>query len=107
MVVPLSQFGRSLPMVENISRAGAEFSYTLYLVHFPFAAFLACYVLKNQRLMPGAASALVFAALLAAIILYAYAVYYLFERNTPKVRQAAFEMMNRVRAGGAHKATAD
>jgi peptidoglycan/LPS O-acetylase OafA/YrhL len=105
MLLPLSQIRRATSMVAKISRVGAEFSYTLYLVHFPIAAFFACYVLSNQRLMPGFASAVIYLGLLAVIVLYAYGVYFLFERNTRVTRQAISQLVARSRASRAPKAS--
>jgi peptidoglycan/LPS O-acetylase OafA/YrhL len=99
MLVPLSQIRRASSMVTKISRVGAEFSYTLYLVHFPFVAFLACYMLDNQRLTPGLAAAWIFVGLLAIVVLYAYGVYFLFERNTRAVRQVISKLMTRSHSG--------
>jgi peptidoglycan/LPS O-acetylase OafA/YrhL len=93
MLVPLSQICRASSIVTKLSRAGAEFSYTLYLVHFPIAAFLACYALDNRRLMPGLASAMIFIGLLTIVVLYAYGVYFLFERNTGAARQAMSKLV--------------
>jgi len=88
MLLPLGHMRQSNSIVAKVSRLGAEFSYTLYLAHFPIAAFLACYVLDNGRLMPSLSSASIFVAFLAIIILYSFGVYLLFERNTRAVRQA-------------------
>ena len=107
MLVPLSQMRRASSMVAKLSRAGAEFSYTLYLVHFPIAAFLACYVLNNRRLMPGYASAAIYVGMLALIVLYAYGVYFLFERNTRAARQAVLQIVARFHSGEAPRAPAE
>jgi peptidoglycan/LPS O-acetylase OafA/YrhL len=101
MLIPLSHIRRASSMVTKLSRVGAEFSYTLYLVHFPIAAFLACYLLDNRRLMPGLASATVFVGLLAIVVLYAYGVYFLFERNTRTVRQVIWKRVTRSHSGEA------
>ena len=96
MLVPLSQIPQANTLVTKLSRTGAKFSYTLYLVHFPFAAFLACYALDNKRLMPGFASAWIFLGLLSLVLLYSYGVYFLFERNTRAVKQAVSKLVNQV-----------
>jgi peptidoglycan/LPS O-acetylase OafA/YrhL len=107
MLVPLSQMRPASSMVAKLSRKGAEFSYTLYLVHFPFAAFLACYLLDNRRLMPGPMSALIYIGLLATIVLYAYGVYFLFERNTPAAKQTISQLVTQSRPSEAPTATAE
>jgi peptidoglycan/LPS O-acetylase OafA/YrhL len=87
MLLPLSQMHQTRSVVmSRLSHVTAEFSYTLYLTHFPIAVFLACYVLGNQRLMPGLTSATVFTGLLAIVLLYSFGIYLLFERNTRVVR---------------------
>ncbi len=107
MLLPLSQLRRASLMVTKLSRAGAEFSYTLYLVHFPVAAFLACYVLDNRRLMPSLTSATIFVGLLAIVILYAYGVYFLFERNTRAAKQVIAQLVVQFYPSKASKATVE
>ncbi len=101
MLVPLSQFSQTTALVTKLSRTAADFSYTLYLVHFPFAAFLACYALDNRRLMPGFAGAGLFVGFLFIVILYSYGVYFLFERNTRVARKAVSKLMSRLTSGQA------
>lgn len=107
MLVPLSHMRRTSSMVAKLSRAGAEVSYTLYLVHFPFAAFLACYVLDNRRLIPGFASATIFAGMLVVVGLYTYGVYFLFERNTRAAKQAISQLVAQFHSSEAPTATAE
>jgi peptidoglycan/LPS O-acetylase OafA/YrhL len=104
MLMPLSQIRWATPLVAKVSRVGAEFSYTLYLVHFPIVAFFACYVLGNRRLMPGLGSAMIYVGLLATVVLYAYGVYFLFERNTHNTKQAISQFVARAASRQAHKA---
>jgi peptidoglycan/LPS O-acetylase OafA/YrhL len=107
MLVPISQVHRANPILAKLSRAGAEFSYTLYLMHFPIAAFLACYVLGNRRLMPNLESVMVYIGFLFIILLYSYATYLLFERNTLAVRHAISQLAAQLRADEASKPAAD
>jgi peptidoglycan/LPS O-acetylase OafA/YrhL len=99
MLLPLSQMGRLNSLAATPIRIGADFSYTLYLVHFPFAAFLVSWTLGNRRLTPDFASSLVFIAMFASIILYAYAVYFVFERNTHVARRTMARWATRVFVG--------
>jgi len=92
MLLPLSQMGKISVGIGKLSRVVAEFSYTLYLTHFPIAAFLACYVLGNQRLMPGFTSAAIFVGLFVTLILYSFLVYLSFERNTRPVRRMMMQL---------------
>lgn len=107
MLVPLSQVRAATSMAAKVSRAAAELSYTLYLVHFPIMAFFACYVLDNRRLMPGLPSAMIYIGLLAIVVLYAYGVYFLFERNTRAARYAISQLVARFQSSKAGKATSD
>ena len=107
MLLPLSQLRRTSSIVTKLSRAGAEFSYTLYLVHFPIVAFLACYLLDNRRLMPSLWSATIFAGLLSIVILYAYGIYFLFERNTRAAKQAISQLVDQFYLSKAGRATAE
>lgn len=65
----------------------ADASYTLYLVHFPWLAFLWFTLAAPTRMTPGPASLAWFTALLAGACLYAAGVWYCFERNTDAVRR--------------------
>jgi peptidoglycan/LPS O-acetylase OafA/YrhL len=69
-----------------LSKVLSDFSYTLYLTHFPFLAVLSCAVLKGARLQPGFAGLAVYSGFLCGVLLYSYVVYLLFERNTRVVQ---------------------
>lgn len=69
-----------------MSRHMANFSYTLYLTHFPLAALLACLVLKNRRLEPSPTAFLLFASAVVLLVIYAYGISLLFENNTQAVQ---------------------
>jgi len=71
-----------------LSKKFADFSYTLYLTHFPLAAALACIVLNNQRLQPSLFADGIFCLATILLVVYAYVVYLLFERNTKNVQLA-------------------
>lgn len=73
--------------VPGAARA-ADFSYTLYLTHFPPAALLAALFIGPTRLAPGALPLLLFCLLTATLVAYAYLVYLPFERNTERLRRA-------------------
>jgi hypothetical protein len=57
--------------------------------------------------MPGYASATIYVALLAIVILYAYGVYFLFERNTRAARQVISKLAAQSHSSEAPKATAE
>jgi peptidoglycan/LPS O-acetylase OafA/YrhL len=69
-----------------LARHAAASSYTIYLVHMPALIFLAVY-LRLPRAVPNWQSLPLRLALFAAVLLYAQGVYWLFERNTDKVRR--------------------
>jgi peptidoglycan/LPS O-acetylase OafA/YrhL len=71
----------------RISAGASEFSYTLYLVHFPLLAFLFFSVFKGHQLPPGIHSALWFTGVLMAVLIYAAAIWWCFERNTDHIRK--------------------
>lgn len=74
-------------LLARTSSALAEMSYTLYLVHFPAAAFLAAALLRGHRFAPAATAAAVYAALFGVVLFYAWLVYLLFERHTAGVQR--------------------
>jgi peptidoglycan/LPS O-acetylase OafA/YrhL len=61
----------------------SDISYTLYLVHFPFVILMWFGVLAPAQYQPNLAGFTAFAALLAATLIYAYLVWWCFERHTP------------------------
>lgn len=80
----------SNPLIGKIARSSAGFSYTLYLTHFPMLALFASAVLSEQRIEPSIGGLALYFAVLLAVALYAYAIYWLFERNTEWVRQRLY-----------------
>ena len=75
------------PLYARISAGASEFSYTLYLVHFPLLAFFFFVVFQGRQVAPGFGSAVWFAGILAAILIYAAAIWWCFERNTDRCRK--------------------
>jgi peptidoglycan/LPS O-acetylase OafA/YrhL len=69
-----------------LARRAAASSYTIYLVHMPAFVFLAAF-LHLPRAVPSLQSLPLRAALFAIVLLYAQVVYWLFERNTDRLRQ--------------------
>lgn len=70
-----------------LSAGASEISYTLYLVHFPVLAFLFFAFFKGIQIPPSLASSGCFGLILAVILLYSAAIWWIFERNTDRVRQ--------------------
>ena len=80
----------SSPLVNLYARlaAGAsEFSYTLYLVHFPLLAFIFYTAFHGQQLAPGLLGAVWFGGLSVLMLLYAGGIWWCFERNTDRFRK--------------------
>ena len=65
----------------------SETSYTLYSVHFPFVVFLSCALIGEKSAIPSLVSYTLFVAYLALILLYATAIWWLFEYRTGVVRR--------------------
>jgi peptidoglycan/LPS O-acetylase OafA/YrhL len=72
-----------------LSAGASEISYTLYLVHFPVLAFLFFGFFKGSQMTPGPTSGSWFAITLGGVLLYSVAIWWLFERNTDRVREIA------------------
>jgi peptidoglycan/LPS O-acetylase OafA/YrhL len=70
-----------------LSAGASEISYTLYLVHFPVFAFLFFVFFKGIQIPLSLASSGWFGLILAIILLYSGAIWWLFERNTDRVRR--------------------
>jgi peptidoglycan/LPS O-acetylase OafA/YrhL len=71
----------------------SNFSYSLYLTHFPLALFITSVTVRarSEYSLPGL---LVFALLSIACYVYAYGFYWVFERNTPRLRAAIDRISN-------------
>jgi peptidoglycan/LPS O-acetylase OafA/YrhL len=70
----------------KLSAAASEFSYTLYLVHFPIMAFLFFIFMPGRQLPLNPLSIGVFSAVLVLVTLYASAIWWCFERRTDNIR---------------------
>ena len=70
-----------------ISAGASEISYTLYLVHFPLLAYLFFGFFNGNQMPPGMNATAWFGLILAGILLYSVAIWWIFERNTDRVRK--------------------
>lgn len=75
----------------------ADFSYTLYLVHFPLQAFLFFTLMGGTQLPFGASAMALLIAGFAGCLAYAALVWWLFERNTAWLRRSVLAWL---RPGG-------
>jgi peptidoglycan/LPS O-acetylase OafA/YrhL len=91
----VARFRTGLRSYAVMSRGLSEFSYTLYLVHFPLLAFIVFAWLTPRQWRLDLASATIFAALLIATILFAQAFWWCFERNTDRVRETVRTLIAR------------
>jgi peptidoglycan/LPS O-acetylase OafA/YrhL len=88
LVLPLAAVGGgSGRLYSFFAQRIADASYSLYLAHFPFMAFIASVVLKNQRFGASISGYAVFIAFGLVSLLYCYGVFWFFERHTAKVRR--------------------
>jgi peptidoglycan/LPS O-acetylase OafA/YrhL len=65
----------------------AKISYTLYATHFPVLAFIWFVALAPQKWAIGAPAALLMASLLVSTLLVATGMWWVFERNTDRIRK--------------------
>lgn len=86
-------------LYRRVGFALSEMSYTLYLVHFPLLAWIYFSFVAPRQWTPGAGSLATLAALLGAVMLYAAGIWWLFERNTARVRATVARLMRRPGAG--------
>ena len=71
----------------------SDFSYTLYLSHFSLAAFVWYTWLGAHRVHPALASFALYLGIASLLIVYAYLMSLVFERNTDKVRRWGMELL--------------
>tara|TARA_B110000285_G_scaffold169103_1_gene189174 strand:+ start:1403 stop:2509 length:1107 start_codon:yes stop_codon:yes gene_type:complete len=72
--------------LKNSATVVSNFSYTLYLIHFPIVAFIWYMFLGSKQVLPSIDSYLVFTIIALGVVSISFVFYYLFERNTDKVR---------------------
>ena len=65
----------------------SEFSYTIYLAHFPFLSFIWYTFLLRRRMQPSLVGEIYALAVFLVLIAYSYMVYLVFERRTPDIRR--------------------
>ena len=70
----------------SLASASGETTYTLYLIHFPFLAFIFFTCFKGLKFQPDLSGWLYFLGLLGLTLVYTTAVWWCFERNTDRVR---------------------
>jgi peptidoglycan/LPS O-acetylase OafA/YrhL len=73
----------------------SNISYTLYLVHLPFLLFF-CSLLHYVQIPFTLLHFALWTVLIIATILYAYIMWFLFERNTNKIKQYCIQFKNKI-----------
>lgn len=71
----------------------SEISYTLYATHYPLLAFVWFSFLAPAQAPPGLRSIALALAMLAMVLVFATVIWWLFERQTFKIRQAVLKMI--------------
>lgn len=84
--------------LKRFSRVLAAISYTLYLTHFPVLFLVVSGSLRGRQFSPSAAGYGVFIALATFAVAFAGAFWWLFERNTDRIRQSLASALARQRA---------
>lgn len=82
----LARAGASSPAYRRAGFILSEMSYTLYLVHFPLMAWIYFTFAAPGQWAFGLASVAALLGILAVVMVYAAAIWWLFERNTDRVR---------------------
>lgn len=80
----------------------SELSYTLYLVHFPFLAWIYFTFAAPIQWTLGPASLAMLFGIMLVTIAYAAAIWWLFERNTDRLRVAVAGVLHRLPGRSAH-----
>jgi peptidoglycan/LPS O-acetylase OafA/YrhL len=96
VVLVLSNYEYGSAVYAHLARSFANASYTIYLAHFPFIAFVASVVLRNQQFSNTAMGYTVFAGLGVVTLAYCYGVYWMFERHTGEIRRYCLAKFRRM-----------
>ena len=98
-VVVLSSLPSPWAAYGNFAGRLSDFSYTLYLVHFPMLAFIVSATLDNRVFEPSLKSLAFFLLLFALSFLYAYMIYFCFEKRTAYFRSMATNLYKKCEKG--------
>ena len=71
----------------SLAAGMGEISYSLYLAHFPFLAFIFFTLFKGEQFQPGLAGFALFFGILLITLVYVMVVWWCFERNTNRIRK--------------------
>ena len=103
-------FAGTLPFLTRLKSGGqiysgvavhlSNVSYSLYLFHFPIIAFLFYGLLPKPRFQPSLSGYTGYAACLLLLLLISFALWWLFERRTPQVRDRVRRLFKLGRGAG-------
>jgi len=91
-ILILSINNHKFQILKKTNHLFADFSYTLYLFHDPFLLIIFASCSLSTSLIPNISNILLFCVFLICINVYAYSMYYIFERNTHIVRNYFFRI---------------
>jgi len=95
-VLTLAGCNASSVLYRRSARALANASYTVYLAHFPFLVLLGNVIVGNQRFSNSIAGYTMFVGIGICVLIYCFAMYWLFERHTDKVRRYCLAKLSKV-----------
>ena len=95
MLFFLTKIAMPSQTLSKFSTTLAEFSYTLYLTHFPFMAFLLCALFGSAALQVSATAFAIYFCVLCVTVVYAFCIYFVFERNTGKLQRLLIDRLCR------------
>jgi peptidoglycan/LPS O-acetylase OafA/YrhL len=90
LCIGLANLGSETPaarLLAKAARASSEFSYSLYLLHFPLVLLIATLFYRTDKLMPDASGLLQFTLWLAVLLAFGAVFWWLFERRTDAIRR--------------------
>lgn len=93
LVAGLAVRASSNHFYEMLSAGVSEISYTLYLVHFPVLALLFFGFFKGTQMPPSLTSSVWFGLILVGVFFYSAAIWWIFERNTDRVRKVVISKL--------------
>ncbi len=87
LVTSLAWRGNPVAWLTKTAVGLSEISYSLYLFHFPFMAFVVFCFFGGHKLQPTPVNWLLFSGLLTGTVLFGSGMWWCFERNTPRLRR--------------------
>ena len=94
LVLALVFRGGGSGLYSKCSKWGSEISYTLYLIHFPLLAFLFFVFFRGQQMVLSIYGEIIFVSLLTGVIFCSTGIWWIFERNTDRIRKSIEQMVS-------------